>query len=217
MSKAKIIVVAQQKGGAGKTTIAAHVAVALSQMNNKVAVIDIDPQGSLTAWYEIRKKKFGEDYTGLNFSATSGWRIASIISKLKDNFEYIVIDSPPHTETDSKSAIREATLLVVPLQPSPADLWASKSTFKFAEQEKIKFVAVMNRVSNNSKLAEELKKEIPNLAKARLGNRTAFAGAFLEGKTVTETQPKSTAAEEVKALVKEIVNTMSPKEKKKAA
>ena len=62
-----IITIAQQKGGAGKTTVAAHIAVALSQKGNRVAIVDIDPQGSLAHWHKIREEKFGEGYTGLTF------------------------------------------------------------------------------------------------------------------------------------------------------
>src|SRR5690348_8118457 len=69
---AKVITIAQQKGGAGKTTLAAHIAVALAQKGNRVAVLDIDPQGSLGHWHGIREEKLGEGYTGLIFNALSG-------------------------------------------------------------------------------------------------------------------------------------------------
>jgi chromosome partitioning protein len=120
-----IITIAQQKGGAGKTTIAAHLGVALAQKRNRVAVIDIDPQGSLKHWYNIRAEKFGEEYTGIYFSATAGWKINSEIMSLKRNYDFIIIDSPPHTETDAKSVMRVADLVIVPVQPSPTDLWAT--------------------------------------------------------------------------------------------
>src|SRR3954468_90493 len=104
----KIITIAQQKGGAGKTTIAAHLAVAFSQRGKRVAVIDIDPQGSLTQWHKIREKKFGEGFTGLTFSSISGWRLPNEIDRVKRDVDLIIIDSPPHTQTETKTAIRMA-------------------------------------------------------------------------------------------------------------
>ena len=96
---AKVITIAQQKGGAGKTTVAAHVAVALSQKGNRVAVVDIDPQGSLTHWHKLREERFGEGYTGLSFVHVSGWRVGSEVSRLSRSCDFVIIDSPPHTET----------------------------------------------------------------------------------------------------------------------
>src|SRR6202012_3167521 len=113
---AKVITIAQQKGGAGKTTVAAHVAVALAQKGNRVAVIDIDPQGSLTHWHGIREEKLGEGYTGLAFTALSGWRVGSEVARLRKQADFVVIDSPPHTETEARTAIRSADVIIIPVQ-----------------------------------------------------------------------------------------------------
>jgi len=211
---AKVITVAQQKGGAGKTTVAAHIAVALAQKGNRVAVIDIDPQGSLTYWHNIREEKLGEGYTGLTFSALSGWRVGSEVSRLRKQCDYIVIDSPPHTETEARTAIRAADLILVPLQPSPTDLWATKATLDLAKAEKIPVRVVLNRVNNNSKLAQTIMAELPKdvVAETVLANRVIFAAALLEGRTATEVEPTSHAAQEIKALVKEILALTKDKE-----
>lgn len=211
----KVITISQQKGGAGKTTIAAHLAVALMQKRNKVAIIDIDPQGSLTHWHSIRAGKFGADYTGLHFSATAGWRINSEISNLKREYDYIIIDSPPHTETDSKSAIRVADLLLIPVQPSPTDLWATRKTIGIAKNERIPYFVILNRVNNNSKLAGEVLKELDNPLNTQLANRVAFAACMMEGKCVTELHPTSAAALEIKALADEVTKALHPVVKKK--
>lgn len=202
---AKVITVAQQKGGAGKTTVAAHLAVALYQRGNRVAVIDIDPQGSLGHWHSIREKAFGEGYTGLSFSSLSGWRVGSEVARLRKTQDFIIIDSPPHTETEARTAIRSADLIIVPVQPSPTDLWATKATLDLAKAEKIPVRVVMNRVNNNSKLAQTIADELPELAETALGNRVLFAAALMEGRSATEVDPTSQAAKEVKALVKEIL------------
>jgi chromosome partitioning protein len=202
---AKVITIAQQKGGAGKTTVAAHLAVALSQKGNRVAIVDIDPQGSLTHWHRIREEKLGEGYTGLSFNALSGWRVGSEVSRLRKQVDFIVIDSPPHTETEARTAIRAADLLIIPVQPSPTDLWATKATLELAKAEKIPVKVVLNRVTANSKLALKIAEQLPELAKTTLGSRVLFASSLMEGRTATEIDPNSHAAQEVKALVKEIL------------
>lgn len=201
----KVITIAQQKGGAGKTTLAAHIAVALSQKGNRVAVIDIDPQGSLTHWHKIREERFGEGYTGLNFVTVSGWRVGSEVTRLRRLCDYVVIDSPPHTETEARTAIRSADLIIIPVQPSPTDLWASKATLELAKHEKIPVRVVLNRVSANSKLAQTIAAELPELAETTLGNRVLFAAALMEGRCATEVEPASVAAKEIKNLVNEII------------
>ncbi len=208
----KVITIAQQKGGAGKTTLAAHIAVALSQKGNRVAIIDIDPQGSMTHWHKIREERFGEGYTGLTFTAVSGWRVASEVTRLRRQCDYVIIDSPPHTETEARSAIRSADIIVIPVQPSPTDLWASKATIELAKHEKVPVRVVLNRVSANSKLAEKIAAELPELSATTLGNRVLFASSLMEGRCATEVDPSSVAAQEIKALVKEITNLINPPE-----
>jgi chromosome partitioning protein len=209
---AKVITVAQQKGGAGKTTVSAHIAVALSQKGNRVAVVDIDPQGSLTYWHKIREEALGEGYTGLTFATVSGWRVASEISRLKKTVDYIVIDSPPHTETEARTAIRGADLVILPVQPSPTDLWATKATLDLAKAERVPVKVVMNRVPANSRLAVTIAAELPEISATTLGNRVLFASSLMEGRTATELEPSSTAAKEIKALVGEILAVLAPEE-----
>jgi chromosome partitioning protein len=208
----KVITIAQQKGGAGKTTIAAHLAVALSQRGQKVAVIDIDPQGSLTQWHKIREERFGEGYTGINFSSLSGWRINSEISRLKRDFDIIVIDSPPHMETEARTAIRAADLLIIPVQPSPTDLWATKATIDLAAKEKVLAKILLNRLNPNSKLAQLVVAELDrdSIFQNTLGNRVAFASSLLEGRCVTETAPSSPASKEFKLVAEEILSLVNP-------
>ena len=200
----QVITIAQQKGGAGKTTLAAHLAVALSQKGNKVAVVDIDPQGSLTDWHKEREKRFGEDFTGLHFSTLSGWRVGSEITRLKSEVDYVIVDSPPHTQTEAKTAIREADLVLIPVQPSPADVWATEATVSLAAREGVPAFLILNRVTHQSVLAKKFAKKLKNLLNTQLGNRVAFAASLMEGRTVTETAPKSPAADEIKQFTAEV-------------
>jgi len=204
---AQIITIAQQKGGTGKTTIAAHIAVSFAQTGRRVAIIDIDPQGSLSRWHALREKKFGIGYTGLYFVASSGWRIEGVINNLQNKMDYIIIDAPPHTETESKSAIRASTLVIVPMQPSPTDLWATEATINFAKSENIPAKILINRYNPTSKISKEIIRQLnAEVFKNTIGNRVAFSSCFLTGVTVTETQANSSAAIEIKNFVKEILD-----------
>ncbi len=209
---AKVITIAQQKGGAGKTTVAAHVAVALAQKGNRVAVLDIDPQGSLTHWHSIREKKYGEGYTGLTFASVSGWRVSSEVARLKKSVDFIIIDSPPHTETEARTAIRAADVILIPVQPSPTDLWATKPTLEIAKAERVPVKVILNRVSANSRMAATIAAELPELCETTLGNRVLFASSLMEGRAATEVDPNSAAAKEIKALVKEVLKMFKSEE-----
>ena len=208
---ARIITIAQQKGGAGKTTLAAHLAVAYAGMKHKVAIIDTDPQGSLTQWYRVRERVLGEGETGLGFAAISGWRVRSEIERMKHLYDYVIIDSPPHTEAEARTVIRAADLIVVPLQPSPMDVWATAETINICKQEKKPVKMVLNRVNPRTQLSEAIAGEMVGLAGTWFGNRVVFAGSLMQGKGVTEVASSSLAAQEVVALAREIRDYMTRK------
>lgn len=209
---AKIITIAQQKGGAGKTTMAAHLAATWAQSGRRnVAIVDIDPQGSLSHWYKVREARMGEGETGMTFAAISGWRVRSEIDRLKHKHDLIIIDSPPHTDAEARTAIRAADLVVIPLQPSPMDVWATSATIQICKQERVPVKMVLNRVHPQAKLTEAISGEMVGLTQNRFGNRVIFAGALMHGLGVTEAQPGSIAADEVRALAKEIMTYLNRK------
>ncbi|MEX0758136.1 MAG: ParA family partition ATPase [Tistlia sp.] len=206
---ATVITVAQQKGGAGKTTLAAHLAVAFTAMKRSVAIVDIDPQQSLSAWYRMREAAFGDAGAGVLASQIKGWRTKNEVDRLARDYDIVLIDSPPHMETEAKIAVRAAGLVVVPVQPSPMDLWATQPTLELARAEKVPVLIVLNRVPPRGTLAEAMIAAIGELgvpvARTRVGNRAVFASALAEGRAVGEVQRRSKAAKEIAALAKEIL------------
>jgi chromosome partitioning protein len=207
---AKVMTVAQQKGGAGKTTLVAQLAVAFTVKGRRVALVDIDPQGSLTRWFRVREEAGAAN--GMTLSAITGWRTQGAVEKLKDSCDLVLIDSAPHAETEAKIAVRAADLVLVPIQPSPIDLWATEPTLALARAEKRAALLVLNRVQSRVKLAEALADRIAELgaetAKATIGSRTPFAASMLKGKGVIETAPGSKAAAEIAALAAELTRRL---------
>jgi chromosome partitioning protein len=198
----KVIAVAQQKGGSGKTMLAAQLAVALAE-GGRIAVLDIDPQGSLTIWGKLRADapKAGAKITCV---ATAGWRLTTELDKLKAAHDFVLIDTPPVIDTDARRAIRAADLVLIPLNPSPPDLWAAEGTLKLAAEEKRKTALVFNRAPAASRLRKRMEAEIAArrllLLDAALANRAGYANAFADGLGVTEAGPATAAADEVRAL-----------------
>ena len=201
-----VITVAQQKGGAGKTTLAANLAAAWGA-DFKVALLDIDPQRSLSRWHAMRAgnaRARGE----IHLSEVAGWRLAAELDRLRARHDIVIIDSPPQIETDAKLAIRGADLVLVPIQPSLPDLWAAEGTLKLATGEKRPSRVVLNRAPASGRLRDQVTAQIDKSGAGRfeacLGNRVGFANAFALGLGVTETAPKSLAAQELAAVIAEI-------------
>jgi chromosome partitioning protein len=206
----KVLTLAQQKGGAGKTTLAAQLAVAFAAAGHSVALVDIDPQGSLTRWFKLREA--GGKVGRINLTAVTGWRAQATVDKLKAANDLVLVDSAPHAEIEAKIAVRVADLIVVPMQPSPLDLWATEPTLALAKSEKRKALIVLNRDQTRMKLSEALAGPIAKLgaqvAESTIGNRTAFAASMMEGLGVVETAPRTKAAVEMLALADEITRRL---------
>jgi chromosome partitioning protein len=209
---ATIITVAQQKGGAGKTTLAANLAAAMAAEGRQVALVDIDPQASLSRWHALRTAR-KTPAAPVHLSSIAGWRLAGELDRLQRSHQVLIIDSPPSVETDARLAVRSASLVLVPVQPSPPDLWAAEGTLKLAAAEGRRFRILLNRAPAAGRLRAAIEAEIerqalPALA-ATLGNRTGFAAAFAQGLGVSETAPKSLAARELAALLAEMQEVLA--------
>lgn len=210
---AHVITIAQQKGGAGKTTLAAQLAVAWAKARRSVAVIDIDPQGSLSAWHALRTETLGEGSVGIHLSQVAGWRLSTELDRLRDTYDVVIVDSPPHAETEAKAAIRAADIVLLPVQPSPMDLWALEPTLEVARKEKTPALLVLNRMPPRGKLSDQVMETLAEralpIADTQIGNRVAFAASMMDGKGVIETHARGTAAAEIRALADETLRRLS--------
>lgn len=205
-----IITVAQQKGGSGKTTVAAHLAVAFATLAGKsVGVLDVDPQGSLGEWFERREATLGEEDVGLVFRTASGWGARREAKHLARDHDIVVVDTPPKSDLEIRPAIEMADLVAVPVQPTPVDLWATAPTLAMAAKEGAASLIVINRALSRALLTAEMIAAAGELGHAiagtHLGNRVAYPQSMGEGRTVLETAPGGLAAEEVEALAREIL------------
>ncbi len=202
-----VVTVAQQKGGTGKTTLTANLAAALA-VGRRVAVLDIDPQGSLTRWHALRPPTAAP----LTFSNVAGWRLTAELDRLRRDHDIVLMDSPPHIDTEARLAVRGASLVLIPVQPSPPDVWAAEGTLKLAAAEKRRAAIVLNRVPAASRQKDLVVGQLTAaglpLLRATIGNRTGFVDAFAAGLGVTESAPRSSAAQEVRALMAELMELL---------
>lgn len=211
---ARIVTIAQSKGGAGKTTLAVQLATGLALSGEEICLVDVDPQGSLSRWFEERQRRQDEG-DKLSIVKTGGWRLGVELRRLVRDFSIVIVDTPPHADNDLKTTIREASLVLVPCQPSPLDVWASSPTFEIASKEARMVRLVMNRVPPRSRAIEEAQSALAQLGasplKAALGNRQSFVAAMSRGMGVCEYEPRGTAAQEVLVLCEEVGKIIGPR------
>ncbi len=196
----KTVAVVSQKGGAGKTTLALHIAVAAERAGLSAAILDMDPQGTAERWSEWRKE---EPPAVVAAKATTLGRRLEQAKAAEGNL--VVIDTPPLAQTEAREAARIADLILIPCRPSAFDLDAIRITADLANDIKKPAFVVVNAgpphgTSVYRDVAETVKRFGLQVAPARLAERAAFRHAVREGKSVQELEPDSKAAEEVAAL-----------------
>jgi chromosome partitioning protein len=211
----KIIGIVQLKGGAGRSTIATNLAAALSRKGT-TAIIDCDiPQGTTASWYALREAEGKADNLTL---ATAGNHVELLteIEKLEDQ-KYIVLDAPPRIAEITRAILMLADLLLIPLTPSAAEIWATTDlleTIEEARQQRpeLKARIVWNKYRQQTRSAQELsaavKQEIKTPAlKSHLGHRVGYSEALARGLAGDEWPDKNIKAE-IQALTTEIEKLM---------
>ena len=208
----KIISFANQKGGSGKTTLAANLAVLWANSNYRVAVIDADAQNSLTYWLEARKKYYGSEPTGIEVCPFDSRNLIEDVKKIKRKYDFIIIDSPPSITFDTIQIVKASDFIYVPVQPSPLDLMATIPFLNIAKEERKKPLIILNRVMPRAKLTDamilRLRYSGAKIARSRISSKVLFAETFAVGRGVIDINVTSDAAKEVINVGNEILRNL---------
>jgi chromosome partitioning protein len=203
-----IIAVVNQKGGAGKTTIAVNLSAALAAEGERTLLIDADPQQTAQDWAAIRQSPPPFQVIGLAKPV-----LHRDVPRLALDYHYIVIDGAPRNYEVARSAIAAADLVLIPVQPSGADFWASRETVNLTKEVHAfkatqKSVFVVSRKIGRTTLGRDIADalvefEIPILRAATM-QRVIYAETLTAGTTVIEQQPRGRAADEICAILSEL-------------
>ena len=202
-----VIAVLNQKGGSGKTTIATHLARALQLEGADIVMIDSDPQGSARDWAAVRED---QPLSVLGIDRPTLERDLRAFS----HKDYIIIDGAPQAADLAVSAIKAADIVLIPVQPSPYDIWAAADLVDLVKSRieitdgKLKAAFVVSRAIKGTRLGQEISEALtgyglPVLA-ARVTQRVSYPTSAAAGTTVLDTEPNGEAAIEIRALVSAI-------------
>jgi chromosome partitioning protein len=194
-----VLVLASQKGGSGKTTLSGHLAVEADQANiGPVALIDTDPQGSLSHWWNARAA------SSPHFAKVGLLQLGEALEELRrGGIKLAVIDTPPAITDSISQVVAHADLVVIPTRPSPHDLRAVGATVDIAERHGKPLVFVVNGATARARITGEAAVALSQhgtVAPITLHHRVDFAASMVDGRTVGEVVPKSQSAKEVRDL-----------------
>jgi len=209
----KIIAVLNQKGGAGKTTIATNLARALQANDKRVLLVDSDPQGSARDWNAAGD---GELVSVIGMDRST---LAKDIQAIRDNQDFIIIDGAPQIAELAVAAIKCADLIIIPVQPSPYDIWACEDLVDIikARQEvtdgKPKAAFLISRAIKNTQLGKEIRDaltgyELP-VMKSFTSQKVIYAKSAAIGSTVLDFEKGNDAAKEIKAIANELLEMIN--------
>ena len=201
--------VLNQKGGVGKTTLSVNLAACLARTGARVLLIDADPQGSALDWAAARQSE--PLFSVVGFPRAT---IHKEIAQLGQGYEHIIIDGPPRVTDLARSAIMASDIVVIPVQPSPYDIWAAEEVVKLITEarvykENIKSVFVVNRKITNTAIGRDVREALAaypiHVLNASVAQRVVFAEAAAQGQAIFEIDPAGLAVAEMEAVVAELM------------
>lgn len=210
----KTIAIISQKGGAGKTTVAVHLAVAAERRGLQTAIFDLDPQASAASWADKRSQEHPA------VVSAQAARLPNLLEQAaRQKAQLVLIDSAPNADSASLTAARAADLILIPCRPAAFDLNAIGTTLNLATVAKRPAFVLLNAVPPQGRLGEEaaavLRRAGVQVATPRLHHLVAFSHAVNDGRTAQEYDPQSRAASEVKELFVWVANILKLKIDKK--
>jgi chromosome partitioning protein len=194
-----VVAIASQKGGAGKTTLAGHLAVEAERAGaGPVTLIDTDPQGSLSQWWNARVARSPQ------FAKVGAFELQSALNHLsRTGTRLAIIDTPPAISDSISHVIAHADMVIVPTRPSPHDLRAVGATVDMAERFGKALVFVLNGATLRARITGEAAVALSQhgvVAPVFIHHRVDFAASMVDGRTVGEAVPKSASAQEMTQL-----------------
>lgn len=211
-----IIGMLNQKGGVGKTTLSVNIAATLARSGDRVLLLDADPQGSALDWAAARKKD--PLFTVVAFPRPT---IHKEIEQIGRGYDHIVIDGPPRVTDLARSAIMASDVVLVPVQPSPYDIWAAEEIVKMIAEaqvfkENLKSVFVINRKIVNTAIGRDVKEALSaypiHTLASTICQRVVFAETAAQGLAVYEVDDSSLATSEIRLVTTELVEFLNEQE-----
>jgi chromosome partitioning protein len=203
-----VISLINQKGGVGKTTAAINLASGLSENGHRILVVDTDPQGSVVQWQSIAD---GGEFEVLHLPSP---QIKKKLNTLRRRYDHIVVDSPPAIEAITRAVIEVSKLAIIPIAPSPLDIWSSKETIAIVKTlgkryRKLIAKILIYRKIPGTRLGKEAREAMISydldIFSTELSQRIVFVEAMIAGLSVLKFAPNSIAADEIRSLCDEIV------------